>query len=102
MRHVRGREDTACPAKLEGFRDFTMKLESGEIVLLLGPDPVIATGNVIGVEEIPDGARFTLRTTARVSRYSKLHGRRGKFEISKVEQNGDRWIVEGKRLGSEH
>ena len=102
LRHVRGRANTVYPAKLGEFRDFTMKLKSSEIVLLLGPDPVIATGIVIGVEEIPDGARFTMRTRARVSRYSKLHGRRGKFEISRVEQKGDRWIVEGKRLGSEH
>ena len=77
-----------------------MKLKNSEIVLLLGPDPVIATAIVMGVEEIPDGTRFTMRTNARVSRYSKLHGSRGKFEISRVEQDGDRWIVEGKRLGS--
>ena len=76
-----------------------MNQKSSEIVLLLGPDPVIATAIVIGVEEIPDGTRFTMRTGARVSYYSKLHGRRGKFEISRVRQDGDRWIVEGKRLG---
>lgn len=34
--------------------------------------------------------------------YSKLYGSRGKFEIPKVEQDGDRRIVEGKRLGGEH
>jgi len=79
-----------------------MKLESSEIVLLLGPDPVIATAIVIDVEEIPDGTRFTMRTDARVSHYCKLHGSRGKFEIARVEQDGDLWIVEGKRLGSEH
>lgn len=79
-----------------------MTIESSEIVLLIGPDPVIATAIVIDVEEIPDGTRFTIRTDARVSRYSKLHGRRGKFEISRVEQKGDRWIVEGRRLDSEH
>ena len=77
-----------------------MKLESSEIVLLLGTDPVIATATVIAVEEIPGGTRFTIRTGARVSRYEKLHGSRGKFEISRVEQEGDRWIVEGQRLGS--
>lgn len=77
-----------------------MKLKSSEIVLLLGPDPVIATAIVIDVEKISDGMRFTVRTGARVSHYSKLHGSRGKFEISRVEQDGDRWIVEGKRLGS--
>ena len=77
-----------------------MKLESSEIVLLIGPDPVIATAIIIGVEEIPDGMRFTMRTAARISHYSKLHGSRGKFEISRAEQDGDRWIVEGKRLGS--
>ena len=79
-----------------------MKLTNNEIVLLLGTDPVIGTAIVIGVEEIPDGMRFTMQTDATVSHYSKLHGSRGKFEISKVEQNGDRWIVEGKRLGGEH
>ena len=100
MRHVSGRENAGYPAKLGEFRDFTMKLKSSEIVLLLGTDPVIATATVIGVEEIPGGVRFTLRTGVRVSHYSKLHGSRGKFEISKVEQAGDRWIVEGKRLGS--
>ncbi len=79
-----------------------MKLTNSEIVLLLGTDPVIATAVVIGVEEIPHGTRFTMRTGVKVSRYSKQQGTRGKFEISKVEQVGDRWIVEGKRLGSEH
>lgn len=100
MRHVRGQENTVYPAKLEDFWDFTMNPTDSEIVLLLGPDPVIATAIVTGVEEIPDVTRFTVRTGVRVSRYSKLHGSRGKFEISRVEQNGDRWIVEGKRLGS--
>jgi len=79
-----------------------MKLESSEIVLLLGPDPVIATAIVIDVEEIPEGTRFTMRTDARVSHYSKLHGSRGKFEIFRVEQKGDQWIVEGKRLDSQY
>ncbi len=79
-----------------------MKLTNSEIVLLLGTDPVIATAVVIGVEEIPVGMRFTMQTDATVSHYSKLHGSRGKFEISKVERDGDRWIVEGKRLGGEH
>ena len=77
-----------------------MKPESSEMVLLLGPDRVIATAIVMGVEEIPDGTRFTMRTGARVSHYSRLFGSRGKFEISRVEQDGDRWVVEGKRLSS--
>ena len=102
MRYVRGRANTVYPARINDSRDFTMKLESSEIALLLGTDPVIATATVIGVEEIPGGTRFTIRTGARVSHYEKLHGRRGKFEICRVEQKGDRWIVEGKRLGSEH
>ena len=93
------RENAVCRAKLEDFRGFTMKLKNSELVLLLGTDPVIATAIVIGVEEIPDGTRFTMRTGAKVSHYSKLHGSRGKFEISRVEREGDRWIVEGKRLG---
>ena len=92
----------SLPSKTREIRDFTMKLKSSEIVLLLGTDPVIATATVMGVEEIPDGMRFTLRTGVRVTHYSKLHGSRGKFEISRVEQERDRWIVEGKRLGSEH
>lgn len=79
-----------------------MKLTNSEIVLLLGTDPVIATAIVIGVEETPDGMRFAMQTDATVSHYSKLHGSQEKFEISKVGQNGDRWIVEGKRLGGEH
>ena len=79
-----------------------MKQKSSELVLLLGPDTVIATAIVIGVEEIPDGTRFTMLTGARVSDYSTLFGSRGRFEISRVEQDRDRWIVEGKRLGSEH
>lgn len=79
-----------------------MKLTNSEIVLLLGTDPAIATAVVIGVEEISDGTRFTMQSDATVSHYSKLHGGRGKFEISKVERDGDRWIVEGKRLGGEH
>ena len=91
----------SLPSKTREIRDFTMKLKSSEIVLLLGTDPVIATATVIG-EKIPDGMRFTLRTGVRVTHYSTLHGSRGKFEISRVEQEGDRWIVEGKRLGSEH
>ena len=77
-----------------------MKLRSSETVLLLGTDPVIATATVMGVEEIPDGMRFTLQTGAKVAHYSKLHGSRGKFEISKAMQEGDRWIVVGKRLSS--
>ena len=93
------RENAVYRAKLEDFRGFTMKLKNSELVLLLGTDPVIATAIVIGVEEIPDGTRFTMRTGAKVSHYSKLHGSRGKFEISRVEREGDRWIVEGKRLG---
>ena len=79
-----------------------MKQKSRERVLLLRKDRVIATAIVMGVEEIPDGTGFTMRTGARVSHCSKLHGRRGKFEISRAEQVGDRWIVEGKRLGGRH
>ena len=77
-----------------------MKLRSSETVLLLGTHPVIATATVMGVEEIPDGMRFTLQTGVKVAHYSKLHGSRGKFEISNATQEGDRWIVVGKRLSS--
>ena len=77
-----------------------MQLKDNETVILLGTDSVIVTAAVIGAEAIFDGIRFTLQTSARISNYSELRGSRGLFEISKVEQCGDRWIVEGKRGGS--
>ena len=77
-----------------------MKLKNSEIVILLGTDSIIVTATVIGAEEMADGMRFTLRTSAKVSHYSELRGSRGRFEISKVERCGERRMVEGKRLGS--
>lgn len=77
-----------------------MQLKDNEIVLLLGTDSVIVTAAVVGTEEISDGIRFTLRTSARVSHYSELRGGRGRFAIRRVEQCRDQWIVEGRRRGS--